>query len=154
MEKSFFSRSLLRSDILMRLLSFQPDTSWGQVYRNQETNFFLFLDLKWEIFHTDYFISKELILCLLGTERSSDMSFFSPNAQKTDSLSPHFCQQWWQRKMCKWGLLPYCLNNTGVTGFLHGVSTWAHPLSFSIAPLISSSLQTAPLTHHACRNPR
>lgn len=33
-------------------------------------------------------------------------------------------------------------------------SIWTHPLSFSVAPLISPSLHIAPLTHHAFRDSR
>lgn len=60
------------------------------------------------------------------------------------TVSSNFCQQWRQKETCKWGLLPFHLGSMELACFLHGVSTWAHPLSFCITLLISSSLQIAP----------
>lgn len=122
MEKSFFSRSPLRSDILVRLLSFHSDTSWGQLNRIHETNFFQFWTWNKKILHKDNFIPKELIWSLLGIQRSSDMSFFSlvllSDAQKTLSLLKFLLATVTEGNM-EGSLLPSCLGSVDFTYFLH-----------------------------------
>lgn len=86
-----------------------------------------------------------MILRLFGIERSSDMSFFVVLLSIHKRLSLNFCQQWQQRETHKWGLLISHLGSMDFTCFLHGVGTWAYPLLFSFAPLISSFLQL----HHS-----